>query len=123
MAAELNSRSAAWDESVLLQRRVQGGNVKASGRIDPGTISSSNMIYAEFDVVKTFQEGVPSDLRNVHAVCFVDSQDPEEGARLARYKIEQSGWEISRARCLPLKVSLRTSRTEIWGRRHTIGFA
>lgn len=64
------------------------------------------MIYIEFNVVPTFQAGVPSDLRNVHAVCLVDSQDPDEGARLARYKIEQSGLKISRTCCLPAMVSL-----------------
>jgi hypothetical protein len=64
------------------------------------------MIYVEFDVVRIFQEGVPSDLRNVRAFCWIDSQDPEGAARLARYKIEQSGWKVLRNLCIPTEVSL-----------------
>jgi hypothetical protein len=86
------------------------------------------MIYTEFDVVSTFQEGIPSDLRNVHAVCLVDSQDLDEGARYARYKIEQSGWKISRVCCIPTKVSLdnfenRDLGTEAYNRACEQGIA
>lgn len=73
------------------------------------------MIYVEFDVVPIFQEGVPSDLRNVLAVCLVDSQDPEGAARLARYKIEQSGWKVLRDRCIPSKVTLDDFENRDWG--------
>jgi len=64
------------------------------------------MIYVEFEVVPDFQEGVPSDLRNVRAFCWVDSEDPGGAIRLARYKIEQSGWKVLRNLCTPTKVSL-----------------
>lgn len=73
------------------------------------------MIYVEFDVVRVFQEGVPSDLRNVRAICFFDSQDPEGAARFARYKIEQSGWKVLRNRCIPTKVSLADFENREWG--------
>jgi len=74
-----------------------------------------HMIYVEFDVIRVFQEGVPNDLRNVRAFCFVDSQDPEESARLARYKIEQSGWKVLQDRCIPTKVSQANFENREWG--------
>ncbi len=64
------------------------------------------MIYLTFVVIPTFQEGVPSDLRNTHANCFVDSMDTGEAERIARFKIEQSGWKILSNGYLPTKVTL-----------------
>jgi hypothetical protein len=73
------------------------------------------MIYLEFDVAPIFQGGVPSDFRNVIAICFVDSPYPEGAASQARYKIEQAGWKILLVRSIPTKVSLADFENRDWG--------
>lgn len=73
------------------------------------------MIYVEFDVVRVSQAGVPGDLRNVCAFCFVDNQDEEASVRWAYYKLEQCGWEVLRAKCIPTKVTLADFECRDWG--------
>ena len=70
------------------------------------------MIYIEFDVTPIFQEGIPSDLRDAFACCFVDRQNADEAERIAIYKIEQSGWKVLRNRCMPIKVSLENFKNK-----------